>query len=84
MVDKQAIIGGLFHIFATGGSGIRLVDWCRRKPGIRRLKLDLGYTDEGPEWLLELTENGQERFREVSQSLEGVVVRAVVALGKDM
>jgi len=83
-VDKQALIGGLFRIFATGGSGIRLVDWCRRKPG-RKLCLDLVYTDEGPQWRLELNDaDGSSKFNDSSESLEGAVVRAVVALGKEM
>lgn len=83
-MDKQAIIGGLFRIFATGGSGIRLVDWCRRKKG-RKLGLDLVYNDEGPHWRLELNDaDGSSKFADTSDSLEGIVVRAVVALGKEM
>ncbi len=82
-MDKQVVIGTLFRIFATGGSGIRLVDWAKRKPG-RQLELILTYTDT-PNWCLKLIdETGAIKFSEVSESLEGVVVRAVVALGKDM
>lgn len=84
-MDKQAVIGALFRIFATGGSGFRLVDWCRRKPG-RNLTLNLVYpAPEEPNWRLELIDvDGKEKFKGDSDSLEGVAVRAVVALGKDM
>ena len=84
MVDRREVIGGLFRVFATGGSAFRLVDWCRRKPG-RRMQTEVVYTDEGAQWsLILLNEDGTDKFRNSSSSLEGVVVQAVVALGKEM
>jgi len=81
-VNKQAIIGGIFRVFATGGSGMRLAEWCRRRIG-RKLGIDLEYTEQGPIWHLVLTDHdGSQVFNETSESLEGVIVRAVVALGK--
>ena len=84
MVDRREVIGGLFRVFATGGSAFRLVDWCKRKEG-RHMRVSVTYQEGEPQWNLILVDvGGVDRFDESSDSLEGVVVRAVVALGKEM